>query len=55
MLRTEHQVVLAGGQATLEGQIFRIGHLGHVSTAEIDGVLDALRVVLPKVGFATGA
>ena len=30
-LRTEKNVVLAGGQGKLSSSIFRIGHLGHVS------------------------
>jgi aspartate aminotransferase-like enzyme len=51
LLREEHDVVLAGGYTKLEGKVFRIGHLGKVSEAEIQGVLDALKVVLPKVGF----
>ena len=50
-MRTEHGVVLAGGQQALAGKIFRIGHMGHCTTDEIQGVLDALAVVLPEVGF----
>ena len=51
MVRTEENVVLAGGQGKLSGKVFRIGHLGHVSTEDIEDVLQALKVVLPKVGF----
>ena len=51
MMRTEENVVLAGGQGKLTGQIFRIGHLGYVSEADIQEVLEALKRVLPKVGF----
>ena len=54
-LRTEHDVVLAGGQGAMDGQVFRIGHLGYVTEADIDGVLEALKVALPKVGFAAKA
>jgi aspartate aminotransferase-like enzyme len=55
-LRTEHGVVLAGGQGPrMEGKVFRIGHMGFVSEADIDGVLGALRQVLPQVGFAAKA
>ena len=50
-LRTERNVVLAGGQGKLSNSIFRIGHLGHVSTEDIDEVMDALEAVLPEVGF----
>ena len=52
MVRTEKNVVLAGGQGKLSGKVFRIGHLGHVSEADIEEVLEALRVVLAKVGFS---
>ena len=50
-LRTEKNVVLAGGQGKLSGQIFRIGHLGAVSEADIDEVIAAIRELLPQVGF----
>ena len=49
-LRETHGVALAGGQAKLDGQIFRIGHLGWVDLADIDLVLDALRQALPRHG-----
>jgi len=52
LLRTEENVVLAGGQGKLTGHIFRIGHLGSVSEDEIREVLAALGRVLPKVGFS---
>lgn len=51
VLRTEHDVVLSGGQQSLSGKIFRIGHLGYTTAEEIQEVLDALAVALPKVGF----
>lgn len=51
ILREEHGVVLSGGQQRLEGKIFRIGHLGFVSDADIDDVLSSLEKVLPRVGF----
>ncbi len=49
-LRTEHGVVISGGQASLAGKIFRIGHMGRTTEDEIQDMLDALRDVLPKVG-----
>lgn len=52
ILREEHNVVLAGGQQRLDGKIFRIGHLGHVTEEDIDAVIEALRVALPQAGFA---
>ena len=52
LVRTEHGVVLAGGQQSLSGKIFRIGHMGYCSREDIQGVLDALAIVLPQVGFS---
>ncbi len=51
ILRDEHKVVLAGGQQRLDGKIFRIGHLGWVTEADIEEVLRTLRAVLPQVGY----
>ncbi len=48
ILREEHQVVIAGGQGKLEGQIFRIGHLGWVNEGNVKNVLEAIKVALPK-------
>lgn len=45
-LRDEFGVVLAGGQGPLEGHIFRIDHMGHVSEANVEEVLAALARVL---------
>ena len=51
LLRTEHSVVVAGGQGKLSGKIFRIGHMGWVSEEDIRETLRAIEVTLPKVGF----
>jgi aspartate aminotransferase-like enzyme len=51
ILREEHGVVLAGGQRTLDGKIFRIGHLGWVTDADIKEVLAAIEKALPQAGF----
>jgi aspartate aminotransferase-like enzyme len=53
-------VVLAGGQGTLAGRIFRLGHLGSVTVPEILGAIGALeeasivlgRPVTPGAGLA---
>ena len=50
-MRTEKNVVLAGGQGKLSSSIFRIGHLGHVTEDDIEEVIDALKDLLPEVGF----
>jgi aspartate aminotransferase-like enzyme len=47
VMREEHDVVLAGGQGLQKGRIFRIGHLGLTTPADIQGVLDALAAALP--------
>jgi aspartate aminotransferase-like enzyme len=51
ILRDEHKVVLAGGQQTLDGKIFRIGHLGMVDDKDIKEILTAIQKVLPQAGF----
>ena len=51
ILREEYKVVLAGGQQTLDGKIFRIGHLGMVNEKDIKEVLTAIQKVLPLAGF----
>ena len=51
ILREEYQIILSGGQQKLEGKIFRIGHLGWVTEADIDEVMTALKTALPKAGF----
>jgi aspartate aminotransferase-like enzyme len=50
MMREEHGVVLAGGQQSLSGKIFRIGHMGYTTSEDIEGVLTALAEALPRVG-----
>jgi len=50
IMREEHQIVLAGGQQSLAGKIFRIGHLGWVTEDDIATIISALRVALPKAG-----
>jgi aspartate aminotransferase-like enzyme len=52
LMRTEENVVLAEGRGKLDGRIFRIGHMGMVSEEDITEVIQALKRVLPKVGFS---
>jgi aspartate aminotransferase-like enzyme len=49
ILREEYQIVLAGGQASLQGKIFRIGHLGLITEEDIHEIISALKEVLPRV------
>jgi aspartate aminotransferase-like enzyme len=51
IMREEHDTIISGGQMELEGKIFRIGHLGWVHEPDIQQVLDALKLALPKAGF----
>ncbi len=51
ILREKYKVVLAGGQQTLDGKIFRIGHLGLVTEKDVKEILKAIEKVLPQVGF----
>jgi aspartate aminotransferase-like enzyme len=51
IMREEHKIILGGGQQRLDGKIFRIGHLGWVTEADIEAVISTLKVVLPQAGF----
>jgi aspartate aminotransferase-like enzyme len=55
ILREEHKTIVAGGQQTLDGKIFRIGHLGWVNEDDVKAVISALKVVLPQAGFRGGS
>jgi len=52
MLRDEFDIIAAEGRGVLAGKVFRIGHMGFVSTDDIDDVAAALREALPRLGFA---
>ena len=54
MMREDHDIVLGGGQQSLNGKIFRIGHMGYCAPEEIQDVLAGLAQVLPQVGFTPG-
>lgn len=51
VLNSEHNVVLASGQGKLTGKIVRIGHMGIVDKADIDGAIDALASALERQGY----
>ena len=48
VLRDEYKVVVSGGQGDLTGKIFRIGHLGWVTEADIKETLSAVGKALPQ-------
>jgi aspartate aminotransferase-like enzyme len=50
-LREEDNVVFAGGQEHLDGKIFRVGHLGFFTDADIAGAMDKLETRLREFGF----
>jgi aspartate aminotransferase-like enzyme len=50
-LRKQDNIVLASGQDKLEGKIFRVGHLGFFSAADLAQVMDAVEKRLPEYGF----
>lgn len=51
VLREDLGVVVAGGQAELEGRIIRIGHMGYVEEGELEQALSALREALARLGY----
>lgn len=51
-MREQHGVVVAGGQGALTGKIFRIGHMGLVSEADIDETIAAIEASLPAAAVA---
>jgi len=48
----KHGVVLAGGQGRIKDEIFRIGHLGYISEAEVVATLSALGRGLKELGVS---
>jgi aspartate aminotransferase-like enzyme len=52
-LRTKHNLVLAGGQDSLQGKIFRIGHLGFIDDADAYAILSLLEAGLIDTGLRT--
>jgi aspartate aminotransferase-like enzyme len=54
-LAERHQVIVAGGQGRLDGQIIRIGHMGWVDQEELAAVLRALQVELNSARALTSA
>ena len=55
LLRTDRNVVVAGGQGSLDGKIFRIGHMGYITEEDVADVMESLAAVLPQTGFPVTA
>ena len=51
VIKDKYGVEVAGGQQTLDGKIFRIGHLGYVNDEDIKEVLAAIKSGLQEIGF----
>lgn len=51
-LREEHRILVAGGQGSLKGRIFRIGHMGICSFEDLLATFEALTSVLEGFGVA---
>src|SRR5881409_185487 len=52
-LREKHGTVVAGGQAALRGQIFRIGHMGICSFQDLEAGFQAFETTLASMGHKT--
>lgn len=48
ILREEFKVVIAGGQGSMKGKVFRIGHLGYVTEKDMKEVFKALDKAIPR-------
>lgn len=52
LLREEYDVVIGGGQGALTGKIWRLGHLGYCTEADIEDALAKMKLALERVGFS---
>lgn len=51
VMQEEFNIILAGGQQSLDNVIFRIGHLGYVRELDLLSVLAALEITLIKLDY----
>jgi aspartate aminotransferase-like enzyme len=49
--RNRFGAIIANGQGTMKGQIFRIAHLGYFDFADLFGVVAGLEIILKANGF----
>ncbi|PYN10812.1 MAG: aminotransferase [Candidatus Rokuibacteriota bacterium] len=45
-----HNITIAGGQAEMKGQLFRLGHMGYAAEFDVIAALAALELVLADLG-----
>jgi aspartate aminotransferase-like enzyme len=50
--RNRFGAIIANGQGTMKGQIFRIAHLGYFDFADLFSVIAALEIILKSNGHA---
>lgn len=50
ILKQEFAIFVAGGQQHLTGKIFRIGHMGYCSPADVLQIISAVEIALKKIG-----
>ena len=50
-VRTEHKIIIAGGQDELKGKIFRIGHMGTCQLEQVVQTVAAVAAVLNDMGY----
>jgi aspartate aminotransferase-like enzyme len=50
-LRNRFGAIVANGQGSMKGKIFRLAHLGYFDTADLFAVVAALEIALLKLGY----
>jgi aspartate aminotransferase-like enzyme len=50
-LRTRHRVIIAGGQGSMKGKIFRLATMGYADSSDVVVALSALELTLSEVGY----
>ena len=50
-MRNKYGAEIAGGQGSMKGQIFRLGHLGYVDKGDVVVMLQALEFTLRDLGY----
>ena len=51
LMRDRYGVTIAGGQGSMKGKIFRLGHLGYVDKSDIIVELQAMELALKEAGY----
>jgi len=51
LLERRYGVIITGGQDSLKGKIFRIGHMGYIDRLDVISVISALELALADLGW----